>query len=108
MSEERINFGEGTWARTRAEYGFYCAGDPGWLPATALYGRIVNLGTKDGLVYDAVVVTGVLPDGALALRPDTGRVGWPWQPEREPEAVGPGERLPVTEVARGFIHGGKL
>lgn len=102
--EGQVRFGEGRWGRTRGEDGFYCAGDPGWIPVRDLIGRPVNLGTKDGLVYESVVVTGSTVDGRLILQPGTGRMGWPWQPERDPEPVGAGETVPVTEIARGYIR----
>jgi hypothetical protein len=103
---EKLNFGAGAWASTQGEYGFWCAGDPGWLPATDLFRKTVNLGTKDGLVYDSVIIGGVFPDGTLAFRPGVGRVGWPHQPGREPRTVEPGECVPVTEIARGYVHEG--
>lgn len=102
--DDRVRFWQGGWSRIKHEDGFYRDGDPGWLPARELVGKMVNLGTKDGLVYEKVIVGGVTPDGVLALRPGFGFVGWPYQPEREPKDVEPGECVPVTEIARGYVH----
>jgi hypothetical protein len=101
-ADGRIIFGEGRWSTANGEAGFFTADD--WLPAASLIGKTVNLGTKDGMVYDSVTVGGYTPDGMLTVR--DGLVGWPHDPEREHRPPRPGECLPVTEIARGYIHAG--
>ena len=91
-------FSEGRWNPSYAQDGFFTS--DAWLPAADLVALVVNLGTKSGTVYEATRVVGT---GSGDLIIHGGRKGWPHQPDREPEPVSD-ERIPVTEIARGFIH----
>jgi hypothetical protein len=99
MTAGQVTFAEGHWSGTHGQDGFFTR--DAWLPATALIGQLVNLGTKGGTVYERALVTAVTSRGELTVQ--GGRKGWPHHPGQHPEDVTT-ETLPVREVARGFIH----
>ncbi len=74
----------------------------GFIPAEDLVGRTVNIGTKDGLVLDSATVTSfIASEGVLVLH--GGQSAHPFLgDEPRPHTV---TRLPVHEIARGYVHG---
>lgn len=75
------------------------------VPIEELTGKLVNLGSKDGAVFERVTVTGADDRGVLSF--EGGRTGWPWQPEREPVELPGTQYIWAYEVARGFIWPGE-
>jgi len=88
------------WNRRLGLWGFYGGGD--FFPMNDLEGHVVNVGTKDGLVYDGATAVRFTADGALVL--EGGRKGFPWSPERGvTEMTGP-ESVHCHDIARGYVH----
>ena len=96
----RVNFGGGTFFHKAGGWGFYTS--TGFLPAAELLGHKVNLGTKDGGVYEATTVID-FSERYGQLRVEGGRFGMAYTPG-DVRPVGP-EDVPVTEIARGYING---
>jgi hypothetical protein len=66
-TEPDVKFGAGDYIRTRSAWGFFTA-DGQVLLADGLVGKTVNIGTKDGMVYDSTIVTAFdEQDGTLTL-----------------------------------------
>jgi hypothetical protein len=76
-------------------------GDEDLLPAARLVGKVVNIGTKDGIVYDAVTVT-AFDDRKGILTVEGGQRGSAIRGGAEPLA-GP-EEVTIWDTARGYIH----
>jgi hypothetical protein len=94
-----VAFGNGDYSRRTGTYTFRTA--HGDVPAAGLIGCRVNLGTKDGVVFEATTVTAADRD-ELVL--EGGRMGWPYQPSQAPEPVRAGCRIAITEIARGYTR----
>ncbi len=79
----------------------FLTGD-GHLPAAGLIGQIVNIGTKDGLVYDTCTVTAFdSRQGVLTVT--GGRTGSPWA-GGEPTPLGGEDQVQLWDIACGYIH----
>src|SRR3984957_11285742 len=98
LPEGAIPFDHPDWGRDGTW--IYWSGD-GPHPMTELAGKTVNVGTKDGLVYDGAVVAGFTPDGYLILR--GGRKGLPWRGTEITEMDG-SESVHCHDIARGYVH----
>jgi hypothetical protein len=73
-----------------------------YLPAGGLVGKTVNIGSKDGPVYEACTVTAFDPaTGILTLA--GGRAGNPWTPDVPPEPVTTAQ-ISLYDIARGYLH----
>ena len=93
----RLPFGAGAYQRDLG-FGFWT--QDGFFAAADMIGPLVNIGSKDGVVFERTRITGVDARGYLTL--EGGRMGWPWQ-EREPEELHEPEQLWIYDIARGFI-----
>jgi hypothetical protein len=102
LPDGAIPFDHPDWSGSRQEWGYYVArADSDFLRIRDLTGKVVNVGTKDGLVYEAVTVVS-FADGVLTI--DGGRKGFPWSPERGvTEMTGP-EAVHCHDIARGYVH----
>jgi len=78
-------------------------GEDEWkaVPVSALVGQKVNIGDKDGGVYEGVTVTGFEPAAGVLIL-EGGLSGSCFRPE-EAAPLPAGSRLSVHDVARGFI-----
>ena len=96
--------------RTCFSYVDYCSGE--WrlitregvkYPLAALVGLVVNIGTKDGLVYEGTRVT-ALDERAGRLTVEGGPCGRPFFEPGEADPVDEPEEVPAWDIARGFVH----
>ena len=99
LPEGATPFDHPDWIPRRSAWG--CHGRDGIILMDDLVGKTVNVGTKDGLVYDGAVVAGFTPDGSLILR--DGRKGLPWRGTEITEMDG-SESVHCHDIARGYIH----
>lgn len=76
-----------------------CYGDA-VTPMADLVGKVVNIGTKDGVVYDTATVVSFSDSGTLVL--EGGRKRSPWPPGAT-ETEGR-EEIHCHDIARGYIH----
>lgn len=93
------HFSEGRLNSANHQWGFHAA--TRFILAEEIVGRVVNIGTKDGLVLDSVTVHEFDPGtGIMIFR--GGTKGWPHE-DREPV---PNEvaRIYLPDVARGYLH----
>jgi hypothetical protein len=105
MTEQQRRFWRGGSNPRTREWEF--RSDDGYIPADDLVGKVVNIGTKDGAVFDSVTVAGFDHEtGRFTLT--GGRIGSPYS-DAEPTPV-ESARLWVYDIARGYIHeaAGKL
>jgi len=92
------------WYRTKT--GWYMdqrtSGEWGCAPVASLVGRTVNIGTKDGLVYDSVKVA-AFDERSGVLTLEGGSTGSRWNDDDPVEMTGP-DQVSVYDVARGYVH----
>jgi len=100
LPDGAIPFDHPDWSRIRPGWIYWTAGGP--RPMTELIGKVVNVGTKDGLVYDGATVAGFTEDGFLTL--EGGRKGFPWSPERGVTEMTGSESVHCHDIARGYVH----
>src|SRR5262245_20294756 len=93
-----------TRARTNPQTGAWeLLGPDGYFPAADLVGQVVNIGSKDGVVFDATTVAGFNErTGMLML--DGGRIGSPYT-DTAPRPV-MNDLLRLHDLARGYIREG--
>jgi hypothetical protein len=82
--------------------GWLLDGIDGPFPVTSLVGEVVNIGTKDGLVYESATVLEVTDDGSLTLT--GGQYGSPYWEGREPVPLDREQPVWLYDVARGYVH----
>lgn len=99
LPDGAIPFNHPDWSRIRPGWIYWTAGGP--QPMTELVGKTVNVGTKDGLVYDAATVAAFTDDGFLTL--EGGRKGFPWRGSEITGMTGL-ESVHCHDIARGYIH----
>jgi len=88
----RTNPGNGAWE---------LASDDGYFPAADLVGQTVNIGSKDGVVFDSVTVAS-FDDRSGTFTLTGGRIGRAYS-DAEPRPGG-NERLYLHDLARGYVH----
>ena len=98
LPEGAVPFDHPTWNRRRGDWGFYQNGDH-FISMSDLVGKVVNVGTKDGVVYDTAMVTAFRDTGLLVL--DLGRKGTIFNGAADMD--GP-EEIHCHEIARGYVH----
>jgi hypothetical protein len=90
----------GGWVTERRTNGQW-----GVVLVSSLVGSTVNLGTKDGLVYDSARVTAFDErEGSLTL--EGGSTGNPWREDDLPVQMTEPDYVWVHDVARGYVHRG--
>lgn len=68
-----------------------------------LVGKVVNIGTKDGMLYEGTTVTGIDQRRGL-LTIEGGRCGRPLMEPGESDPVDEPEVIDPYDIARGYIH----
>jgi hypothetical protein len=91
-----------TWNRRLQDWG-YLVGEI-FHPMSDLIGTVVNIGTKDGVVYDTALVVAFRDAGMLVL--DGGRKRFPLSPERGVASMEGPEDVHCNDIARGYVHPG--
>lgn len=95
----KIPFSDVDWRK--GEWACYVDGRP--VPLRDLVGKVVNIGTKDGLVYDSVQVT-ALAERTGYLTVEGGRKGGAYG--GEVTGLAAPEDIIAWDIARGYIHPG--
>lgn len=99
LPEGATPFDHPDWIPRRSAWG--CHGRDGIILMADLVGKTVNVGTKDGLVYDGATAVSFTEDGVLVL--DGGRKGSPWRDSDVTPMTGP-EPVHCYDIARGYVH----
>lgn len=104
----RVNFSYLIWSKTLQAWIMETrtGGVHEAAPVASLVGRTVNIGDKNGGVWDAVTVT-AFDERTGHLTLEGGRCGVPGHLEDAWPLDKP-MRLWVHDVARGYIHGGEV
>lgn len=100
LPEGATPFDHPDWSRTGGDWFCWTAAEP--LRMSDLVGKVVNVGTKDGEVYEAATVADFTDKGFLVL--EGGRKGFPWSPERGITDMDGREDVHCHDIARGYVH----
>ena len=99
MSSEFEHFGEGTCRHADQQWGFF--GRDRFIPVDDLMDRVVNIGTKDGLVFEHATVAGFTASrGILTL---TGGICGSVYGDKQGEPNDAANVL-MHDIARGYLH----
>lgn len=98
----RVRFSEGLYSSTQQAWGFH-ASDGTYLRADSLVGQVVNIGTKDGLVYEAVRVTGFREERLGSVLTVAGGLRGSAYGGGEPRPVA-SDDIDLWDIARGYVH----
>lgn len=101
MSPEKIRLTSFGWGHKLQAWVTWTADDV--IPLRALAGRTVNIGTKDGMVYEGATVTGFdALAGVLVI--EGGMCGRPRFEPGEAESLDGPDKVRADDIARGYIH----